>query len=88
MTHTPTPWTIESRLVGPLVIVSGDTEVAHVDADSFQLASANAEFIVRACNNHKPLLEALELLIDNISPEAWAALPQYVQKHFMQVLVA
>ena len=85
MTHTPTPWEIVSRLVGPLVIVSGDAEIAHVGADSFELARANAVHIVKCVNMHDKLVEAFELLIDNISPEAWEALPQYVQEQVMQV---
>lgn len=84
MTHTPTPWEIVSRLVGPLVIVSGDTEVAHVGADSFELASANAAHIVKCVNLHDELVKAFELLIDNITPEAWEALPHYVQEEVMQ----
>jgi len=35
---------------------------ANVDSDSPLLARANAEFIVRACNNHEALLDALRTI--------------------------
>ena len=34
--------------------------------------------------NTLTLLEALELLIDNITPETWEALPRYVQEQVME----
>ena len=40
--------------------------------------------IVRCVNMHDELVDTFELLIDNISPEAWEALPQYVQEQVMQ----
>ncbi len=66
MTHTPGPWEIVSRFVGPLYIVadvstaidkSGKMEIAHVGADTFATAQANARLIAAA----PELLDALEL---------------------------
>jgi len=63
--HTPGPWQIESRFVGPLVITaecrpeidkSGKLEIAHVGAETFMVANANARLIAAAPD----LLAALE----------------------------
>jgi hypothetical protein len=68
--HSALPWEIHSNFVGPLVIKSGDTEVAHVGADSFALCQANAAFIVRACNSHQALIAALQNLLNVIETGA------------------
>lgn len=73
--HTPTPWTIqgaEIRATGrefPTIICdpfSGQWE--NTDGTRRRLLpiderEANAAFIVRACNNHDPLVAALENLL-------------------------
>ena len=69
MSHTPTPWEVYSKFVGPLVIKSGDTEIAHVGADSFSLCVANAEFIVRAVNAHDELVSLLALVERRIADD-------------------
>lgn len=66
--HAPTPWKIVSP--GPywkevpwnVHAVSGDIVANTHYGDSAEggKAHANAEFIVRACNSHDDLLEALE----------------------------
>ena len=58
--HTPVPWSIGKRRW----ITSGDVDIARIHSVSKigeNEAVANAEFIVRACNSHDALLEALEL---------------------------
>lgn len=86
MTHTPTPWEIVSRLVGPLVIVSGDTEVAHVGADSFQLASANAAHIVKCVNLHDQMLITIGKLASGMKrgDEGWSKLDEEVYQLAME----
>ncbi len=81
MTHTPTPWTINGPSPGldrdiddggDYAILSAEK---HIIAETFRLISrgiaadseANAQFIVRAVNNHDALLEALEGLADKVS---------------------
>jgi hypothetical protein len=68
-THTPGPWWIVSRFVGPLSVVakvdttidkSGMMEVAHVGAETFAIAEANARLISAA----PEMLEALEALVN------------------------
>jgi len=57
--HTPVPWSIGKRRW----ITSGDVDIARIhDVSRIGEAEAvaNAEFIVRACNSHDALLEALE----------------------------
>jgi hypothetical protein len=48
--HTPTPWEIVSKFVGPLIIKSGNMEIAYVGADTFELCKANAEHIIKCVN--------------------------------------
>jgi hypothetical protein len=76
--HTPTPWLIEGGCVyAPnlegtnrfSLIVHGGWQTAGVyrtDADELQ---ANAAFIVRACNSHDALVEALRALLNHADRE-------------------
>lgn len=85
MTHTPTPWRIGSVSNEYQSIVCDD----NANGVTIWLANADARgnvasHIVKCVNMHDELVEAFELLIDNISPEAWEALPQYVQEQVMQ----
>ena len=57
--HTPKPWEIVSKFVGPLVIKSGNTEIAYVGADTFELCKANAEHIIKCVNLHDEMVKAL-----------------------------
>jgi len=63
--HTPIPWRIERQSNG-LHAVCADLAKRHGGSTPFSLATdirvANAEFIVRACNSHADLLEALRRL--------------------------
>lgn len=63
--HTPIPWRIERQSNG-LYAVCADLAKRHGGSTPFSLATdirvANAEFIVRACNSHADLLEALQRL--------------------------
>jgi hypothetical protein len=75
--HTPTPWgfyntgevmkgycqpfAISQELSANMVAgIFGDVEGGE------DTAKANAEFIVRACNSHYELLEALEIALDAV----------------------
>jgi hypothetical protein len=63
--HTPVPWSIGKRRW----ITSGDVDIARIHSVSKigeNEAVANAEFIVRACNSHDALLEALENLLGQL----------------------
>lgn len=58
MKHTPTPWIYLKDVNSPLyVIENGEIIVGRVDT------KANAEFIVRAVNNHEALLKAAKLML-------------------------
>ena len=71
--HTPTPWSIGSSNPGEGHVIESDSADRTIawTANSYcasndeeyisQEDEANAEFIVRACNSHDALLEALEL---------------------------
>lgn len=80
--HTPTPWAVEagtSVIWGPAP--SHDTREwgaslaearvtfsrSYGRTVSREEADANAEFIVRACNSHDELLEALNLMVSNFA---------------------
>jgi hypothetical protein len=63
--HTPGPWSIGKRRW----ITSGDLDIARIHSVSKigeAEAVANAEFIIRACNSHDALLEALEATAEYI----------------------
>lgn len=74
---TPGPWEVVSRFVGPLVIVadcpaeidrSGKIEVAHVGAETFAMAAANAELISAAPELYEALATVMGW-IRNWDPE-------------------
>lgn len=54
--HTPIPWSVDHNCTSFIIDADGVT-VAQVEDD------ADAEFIVRACNSHDDLLEALKELV-------------------------
>ena len=76
MTHTPTPWQVhESSPNSPLQIIGNvdySNDGTYIDADvvadmgCLKCDTANAEFIVRACNAHDALVaeavKAIELM--------------------------
>jgi hypothetical protein len=63
MEHDPTPWkTANTYAGGPLVVCRADGLTLVVEGHSSAQWKANAEFIVRAANNHEGLLEACEAL--------------------------
>ena len=62
--HTPTPWNAYKPTGSRWHIGSSDSSHLIIgkinDDNSHTLAKANAEFIVRACNNFDALVEALK----------------------------
>ena len=69
--HTPGPWKV---IGGTCIFAGADDEtrlLAHTEeADEFEVVGfwetrANAAFIVRACNVHDELLEALQAILDD-----------------------
>ena len=62
--HTPIPWT-QDRPQGKII----------VDCQSLEVATAydviDAAFIVRACNSHAALVQALKGLVDILSEQGW-----------------
>lgn len=67
--RTPLPW----RVSGTGHLCSGDMVIPFDDLKE------NAEFIVRACNSHYGLLEALELARKALSGSSWNAESYYVK---------
>jgi hypothetical protein len=69
--HTPVPWTFRVGPSGDLIIEQESEEllppmIAKVSrwlADAPEEAKANAAFIVRACNSHEALVDALEAML-------------------------
>lgn len=66
----PTPWRVHRFSSGTIRIMAGDPAVAVCELmlldDPDPFAEANAEFIVRACNAHDEMLEALRTTAGNI----------------------
>lgn len=68
--HTPVPWerTILSDGVESEIVNQNGQVIATTSVDApetIQEHEANAEFIVRACNAHQVLLDALKVALDN-----------------------
>jgi hypothetical protein len=66
--RTPGPWVIqfgddEDAAVPYFIVGADDTNIVETDSGFYGPKLANAEFIVRACNAHDELLEALELMV-------------------------
>lgn len=76
--HTPTPWQVGQAGNANIVHFDGDDvrPVAHAEAN-------NVAFIVRACNSHDELLEALSAVTESLAdtrdvelgndPDGWEA---------------
>ena len=59
MNHTPGPWTISERRIGSeYVITAPGAIIGRICSEP------NARFVVRACNAHDELLEALREIDD------------------------
>jgi hypothetical protein len=85
--HTPIPWYIEGESGNPheAYIIVGDKQGSTIawTSNSFDDSSneeyiseedtANAQFIIRACNSHDELLEALESVLSFDVDEAISA---------------
>ena len=68
--HTPTPWSVDDTRLG---IMAGYQSIAQTFRDRSKTiadreaeAQANAAFIVRACNAHEQLVEALKQTADTL----------------------
>ena len=59
MKHTPTPWKAGGKYAGEITIDLSDGTIRI----SGRNATTNAEFIVKAVNNHDALVEALSSLL-------------------------
>ena len=55
--HTPTPWLATTHNSGMICIGRAHNSVAAIGTTN-PTNSANAEFIIRACNSHEKLVEA------------------------------
>ena len=63
MSHTPGPWSVHSKFVGPLAVEADDVTVAHVGHKDWDTCAANAELIAASPD----LLAALERAIPEIA---------------------
>jgi hypothetical protein len=72
--HTPLPWTYEgfTSIFAPSGLAVANTRADHFGADR---AQANAAFIVRACNSHYEMVEALETLLADIDDQGYGGVP-------------
>ncbi len=64
--HTPLPWLVDRNASYCAIraksgLSVGDTCASDPSTKDFPLGTANAAFIVRACNSHYELVEALSL---------------------------
>jgi len=86
-THTKLPWS----LAGNYAILTRfgllhDLYRPEYSVEQMDEVEANAALIVHRVNGWDEVRGALESLIDSLSPEAWEALPQYVQDNAMTAL--
>lgn len=69
--HTPIPYYVQTTRQAPVngqhiiasVPLDEDNFIAYVEGRTPEEARANAEFIVRACNNHGRLVAALRTIV-------------------------
>jgi len=92
MTHTKTPWSIDSNdLDGTWSIGNIEHDGDDWDVCTVHSTKANAEFIVRAVNNHDALVEELENLKKFIKsylqfhPETGSPADSFTQKALMLI---
>lgn len=72
--HDATPWTVQAKNSCYRVTPS-DNEfytIAKVSGFNFQMAKANAQFIVKAVNCHEDLLEACKMALDAMKEQQMA----------------
>jgi hypothetical protein len=84
--HTPIPYYLG---INPLMVKNRDgLRIAKIptlhehgerEADDYNIEMANAEFIVRACNNHDALVGALEFCTGIIEAYAFHAVKPKIQ---------
>jgi len=80
MNHTPRPWTISERRIGSeYVITAPGAIIGRICSEP------NARFVVRACNAHDELLEALRIVAESgrmaqLGPTAFRAIRAAIQK--------
>lgn len=64
MEHTPTPWRIKAYRRGLIGIVGRDNDLPVCEIDALGIyCIGDSELILRACNNHAKLLEALKDIV-------------------------
>jgi hypothetical protein len=78
--HTPTPWLLDDEWV----LKDEDTPIASAHVN----AAANAAFIVRACNAHASLVNALTLLVEKVHAEGGSLLLRDELQHARAALAA
>lgn len=62
--HTPTPWMKVSHEDDEFIVVQKETYKPHFyNPVTEYMTEQNADFIVKACNNHDRLVEALDNLV-------------------------
>lgn len=77
--HTPTPWK-EGKSSAPMTECIILSESGYVIGEVYNCQdnpenTANAAFIVRACNSHDALVEALAQCIDNLQGSGYDLSP-------------
>lgn len=91
--HTPRPWKLgknDGNIVQHIYDADG-TWIAYTrspDAMPCEVTTANADFIVRACNSHYELVEALALAADRLELSAKRLGGSYEKETEMYVLEA
>ena len=84
-THTPKPWVATGGYILAPLPDGEFTEIAECFGGTHD-DETNAAHIVKCVNGWDEVAGALESLIDSLPPEAWEALPQYVQENAMAAL--
>ena len=81
--HTPLPWAAQPLETGDdagVSIIGSDLGglvcaslpwPSEIDSGDYSRVESNAAFIVRACNSHYQLVEALRALLEDAHPEAY-----------------
>lgn len=93
--HSSLPWRMSARetvqdpndaVFWYCDVLRGAIRIARVSGLSEAEARANAAFIVRACNNHYPLVEACKEITEGLTTNKWDGLEKELDEKIQETI--